>query len=56
MLLIETSHTETYDNTKAFNLARARGYAQEATVHEYHGPSDDKVSSWKLLHGWLLLW
>ena len=47
VLLIETSSTATYDDTRAFYLAR--GYAREATVREYYGPGDHKVIFWKLL-------
>lgn len=47
VLLIETSSTEQYVNTRAFYLAR--GYTQEATVRDYYGPGDHKVIFWKLL-------
>lgn len=47
VLLIETSSTEQYVNTRAFYVAR--GYAQEATVRDYYGPGDHKVIFWKQL-------
>ena len=48
VLLIETSSTEQYVNTRAFYVAR--GHAQEATVRDYYGPGDHKVIVWKQLH------
>ena len=47
ILLIETSSTQQYVNTRAFYLAR--GYTLEATVREFYGPGDDKVIFWKQL-------
>ena len=47
ILLIETSSTKQYANTRAFYLAR--GYTLEATVRDYYGPGDDKVIFWKQL-------
>lgn len=48
ILLIETSSTEHYVNTRAFYVAR--GYTKEATVRDYYGPGDHKVIFWKQLH------
>jgi len=50
VLLIETSSTEQYVNTRAFYVAR--GYAQEATIRDYYGPGDHKVIFWKQLQAW----
>lgn len=47
VLLIETSSTEQYVNTRAFYVVR--GYTQEATVRDYYGPGDHKVIFWKQL-------
>lgn len=47
VLLIETSSTEQYANTRAFYLAR--GYTQEAMIRDYYGPGDHKVIFWKQL-------
>ncbi len=47
VLLIETSSTEQYLNTRAFYASR--GYTQEATVRDYYGPEDHKVIFWKHL-------
>ena len=47
ILLIETSSTPHYLNTRAFYLAR--GYTLEATVRDFYGPGDDKVIFWKQL-------
>ncbi|MEO7846987.1 MAG: GNAT family N-acetyltransferase [Nocardioides sp.] len=47
VLLIETSSTDQYVNTRAFY--KARGYTQEATVRYYYGPGDHKVIFWKQL-------
>lgn len=41
IMLIETSSTVQYVNTRAFYAAR--GYTQEATVRDYYGPGDHKV-------------
>ena len=47
VLLIETSSTEQYVNTRAFY--DALGYTQEATVRDFYGPGDHKVIFWKQL-------
>lgn len=47
ILLIETSSTEEYMNTRAFY--EARGYTEEATLRDYYGPGDHKVIFWKQL-------
>ena len=46
-LLIETSSTEQYADTRAFYITR--GYTQEATIRDYYGPDDHKVIFWKQL-------
>ena len=47
VLLIETSSTQQYANTRAFYVAR--GYDREATVRDYYGSGDHKVIFWKQL-------
>lgn len=47
VLLVETSSTEQYEDTRAF-YAR-RGFDQEATIREFYGPGDHKVVFWKAL-------
>lgn len=47
VLLVETSSTDQYEDTRAF-YAR-RGFDQEATIREFYGPGDHKVVFWKAL-------
>lgn len=47
VLLVETSSTEQYSDTRAFYAAR--GFDQEATIREFYGPGDHKVVFWKAL-------
>ena len=47
VLLVETSSTAQYADTRAFYAAR--GFDEEARIREYYGPGDDKVVFWKAL-------
>jgi len=47
VLLIETSSTPQYENTRTFYAAK--GYTHEATVREFYGPGNHKIVFWKLL-------
>ena len=47
VLIVETSSTDQYVQTRRFY--RNRGYAEEARIRQFYGPSDDKVVFWKSL-------
>ncbi|MCR9163896.1 MAG: hypothetical protein ACE37F_22405 [Nannocystaceae bacterium] len=43
-LIVETSSTEQYASTRAFYASR--GFAEEARIRQFYGPTDDKVVAW----------
>ncbi len=47
VLLVETSSTDQYRDTRAFY--EARGFDREAQVREFYGPGDHQVVFWKAL-------
>lgn len=46
-LIVETSSTPMYERTRAFY--KMLGYAQEARIRQFYGPTDDKIVFWKSL-------
>jgi len=47
VLIVETSSTDHYARTRAFY--RGLGYAEEARIRQFYGPTDDNVVFWKSL-------
>lgn len=46
-LIVDTSGLDGYEQARAFYAAR--GFVQEATIREFYGPGDHKVTFWKRL-------
>lgn len=48
-LIVETSSTPKYETARAFY--RRQGFAEEARIRQFYGPTDDKIVFWKSLRG-----
>ncbi len=46
-LIVDTSSLGDYEQARAFY--RARGFVEEATIRDFYGPGDHKVTFWMLL-------
>ena len=47
VLIVETSSTDQYRDTRAFYVRR--GFVEESTIREFYGPGDHKVTFWQSL-------
>ena len=45
VLIVETSSTDQYRDTRAFYVRR--GFVEESTIREFYGPGDHKVTYWR---------
>lgn len=47
-LIVDTSSMDDYEQARDFY--RGRGFVQEATIREFYGPGDHKITFWKALN------